>query len=458
MRTVVLVPRRARIADRDRLWAFTRRRWEQDHPDWPIIEGHHDVGPFNRSAAINAAAVAAGDWDVALIIDSDVLVDPHLVRSTVDIAASTDALVVASAERWMLSRQGTDKILTGYTGSWDSFVRTKYGTLDDPNGAQCSCCIAVSRRLWDAVGGFDELHVGYGWEDVSFRNACETISGKATVWLAPHPVWHLHHAPSPEDREGGALKTANEARARRYIAAHGDVEATRRLIDEHLTARVGVLAEPVELGPTRIPRILHRTVPAETSDQVEQWWAGFQQLHPGWEFRTWREPLDPKDWPLTGDLWERCQNGAQKAGLIRLEALVTHGGVYVDSDVEPVRSFEPLLQLQGFAAWEDETTVPDAVLGAEPNHPAFLLALEKARAVIQGGGDAWHSGPGVTTETLPGRTDVLVLPPGAFYPHSYLQKHKASENPGPWVFARHHWHGSWLTPAQRQSIERRQRR
>lgn len=457
MNVAVLVPRRTDNGERDRLWEFTRQWWANEFPDWPITEGHHDHGPFNRAAAINTAAEQAGEWDVALIIDADILCEPQAVRATVDVAAATHGLVVASSERWMLNAQGTDKILRGYKGKWEPFVRQRYGTLDDPRGLQCSCCIAVSRQLWEQVGGFDELHVGYGWEDVSFRNACEAISGKGTVWLGPHPIWHLHHRPSPEDREGGALKSANEARARKYITAHDDPDAMRVLIEEHVTARTAQ-REPIELGPTRIPRILHRTVPEITSDEVEGWWTLFQQLHPGWEFRTWREPLDPADWPLTGDLWDRCANGAQKAGLVRLEALVTHGGVYVDSDVEPVRSLEPLLQTPAFAGWEDETCVPDFLLGAEPNHPAFVLALEKARTVIQGGGDAWHSGPGVTTEILPGRADVLVLPPGAFAPFHYLQKNRLNDARPPYAFAVHHWQGSWLTPEHRRSIDKRQRR
>lgn len=449
----MLVPRRAGVEERDRLWKYTRARWEKDHPDWPIIEGHHDHGPFNRSAAVNRAAAQAGEWDVAVIIDADILCDPNTVRSTVDVAACTDGLTIASPERWMLSAQGTAKILGGYVGKWDGFVRQKYGTLSDPNGAQVSCCIAVSRQLWEQVGGFDELHVGFGWEDVSFKRACEVISGKAVVWLAPHPIWHLHHTPSPDDRKDGPLKLANEARARRYL--NGDLATVRALIDEHLTART---VEPVGLGPSRIPRVMHRTVPADTSEQVEEWWAQLQRLHPGWEFRTYREPIDPADWPLTGDLWDRCANGAQKAGLIRIEALVHDGGVYVDSDVEPIRSLEPLLQLPAFAGWEDETVVPDAVLGAEPNHPAFVAMLDKARSVIEGGGDAWHSGPGVTTETLPGRPDVLLLPPGAFYPWHYLEKHKANSERPPFAFLAHHWHGSWLSPEHKRSIERRQRR
>src|SRR5690606_19679565 len=101
----------------------------------------------------------------------------------------------------------------------------------------------------------------------------------------------------------------------------------------------------------------------------------------------------------------KCQNGAQKAGLIRLEALVRDGGVYVDSDCEPFQTLEPFLRCEAFAGWEDDKVVPDAVLGARKGHPAFKLMLQKARASIEGGGDAWLSGPGVSTEVLPGRPD-----------------------------------------------------
>lgn len=445
MNVVILVPRREGVQERDDLWTFARTWWENDHPTWRIVEGRHDVGPFNRSAAINRAAAEAGDWDVAVIIDADVLTNADVVRSAVDIAAATNAMVLSHDERIMLSREGTKKIVGGYRGNWR--VRGMFERIYTDG---CSCCVAVSRALWDDVGGFDEAYVGWGYEDIAFRISCEAISAKPMVKLSAE-LWHLWHTTSHENNQASDTYRANVARNVRYQAARGDAAAVRALRAETPAS------EPAELGESLIPRIMHRTVPESTSDQVEHWWTHFQQLHSGWEFRTYREPIDPADWPLTGDLWDRCANGAQKAGLIRLEALVTHGGVYVDSDVEPVISLEPLLHSPAFAAWEDETTVPDAVLGSTPGHPAFVLALEKARAVIGGGGDAWQSGPGVTTEYLPGRADVLLLPPGAFYPHHYLQKNAKATGVGPWVFARHHWAGSWLSPAQRQSIKGRQR-
>lgn len=448
MRAVILVPRRAGIADRDRLWAFARQWWENDHPDIPIYEGHHNTGPFNRSAAINAAAREAGDWDVAVIIDSDVLCDANTVRTAIDVAGSTDAITLAGDQRVMLSKVGTTKILDGYRGNW--LVKGMYERIYTDH---CSCCVVVSRKLWDSVGGFDELCVGYGWEDVCFRIACETISGKNMVTLSQQ-IWHLFHLPSHENNHRSETFKANERRADRYKAAYRNPEAIRTLLEEAAGCEA---VEPVDLGPTRIPRIMFRTVVEAINEQHENWWLHQQQLHPGWEFISYREPLDPADWPLIGDLMDKCQNGAQKAGLVRLSGLITHGGVFVDADVMPVRSFEPLLHSPAFAGWEDSAVVPDAIMAAEPNHPAFVQALEKARAVIQGGGDAWHSGPGVMTELLPGRNDVLLLAPGHLYPHHYLQRSGATSNDGPWIIARHMWDGSWLNPSQRRSIEQRQR-
>ncbi len=203
-----------------------------------------------------------------------------------------------------------------------------------------------------------------------------------------------------------------------------------------------------------IPARLIRTVPTQTSDLVEAWWRTACMLHPDWDFVTFRDPIDPSDFPVTARYWERCQTGAQLAGLIRLEALHTLGGIYIDSDVELFRSLEPLRSLPAFAAWEDAKVVPDAVIGAEAGHPAIRACLAMACARMESqssdwrtGNGAWSTGPGVTTHVLPGRSDVLLLPPGSFYPYHYTEKQRASEDfrtLQPWAFGAHHWAASWL--------------
>lgn len=206
-----------------------------------------------------------------------------------------------------------------------------------------------------------------------------------------------------------------------------------------------------------IPPRLIRTVPAETSDEVEAFWATACELHPGWEHITYRDPIDPADFPATADLWPRCRSGAQRAGLIRLEALARHGGIYIDSDVELYRNLRPLLGVPAFAGYEDPGVVPDAVLGAYAGHPAILECLALAIARLTGSqrgttwrdnDGAWATGPGVTTTILPGRDDVLLLPPGSFYPLHYTHKAGADwaavREANPWAFGAHRWHASWL--------------
>lgn len=440
-RVVIIVPRRAGIPDRDRLWAFAKSWWAENLR-WDIAEGHHDVGPFNRSMAINKAAWVAGDWDVAVIIDADVICGPSEVRGAVRLATETGGMVLGYHERVMLTERGTEAVMDGFVGNRRNPAYSGRVHMDS-----CSSCVVVTRELFDKVGGFDERFVGWGWEDVAFRIACETLSGVPMERISG-TCWHLHHTVSHENNRREATLQSNEVRGQRYAAAHWDTSAVMALLNEP--------DGPTEakLEPTRIPRILHRTVPAETSPQVEAWWEHWRQLHPGWDLKTWRDPLSPAEWPHTSDLWEKCQNGAQLAGLIRLEALWTYGGVYVDSDVEPYRSLEPLLNLPGFAAWEDYKVIPDAVLGAEPGHPAVMVMMLKARHTVSHGGDAWNSGPGVTTSTLPNRPDWLVLPPGTFYPYHYNERHRRGDDhmtQQPWSFGAHHWAGSWLTVAQRAS-------
>jgi hypothetical protein len=437
LRVVILVPRRAGKPDRDRVWAWVDEWW-RTNLGYEIVEGHHDVGLFNRSAAVNRAARLADwehvqPWDVAVIIDADVICDPDHVRQAIARAHETGRLTMPFTVRKDIDRPGSDAVMGGFRGNWSRYVHKSYTDM-------CSACIVVPRRLWDAVGGFDESFVGWGFEDNAFAAACETFAG-APIDKLPGELWHLWHETAREGKRGTATHTRNGRRAGLYLEAKGNPDAIRAIRD---------LATPsFEHRPTGIPPVLHRVVPEHTSAEVERWWDRFADLHPDWELRTWRDPLDPAEWPDTAHKWEACSTGAQLADLVRLEALLRFGGIYVDSDVEPWRAFDELLPLSAFAAWEDHRTVPNAVMGAVPGHPAIRECLDLALSRIPG--DVWPAGPGVTTEVLVGRRDVILLPPSAFYPVHYRDPERDAKmaDPmtrklNPWAFGLHHYAGSWL--------------
>jgi mannosyltransferase OCH1-like enzyme len=198
-----------------------------------------------------------------------------------------------------------------------------------------------------------------------------------------------------------------------------------------------------------IPRRLIRVVPEQTSRESEDFWERACELHPGWAHVTLRDPLNPKSFPNTSHLWGTCESGAQLADLVRTEELYWSGGVYIDSDVEVYRSFEPLLHLKGFAGWEDSQHIPNAVMGFAPKHPAVYRVLELAAARHHEG--TWLSGVGVTTEVFRDRTDMLLLPPGSLYPYHYRDKafyysrdqRARMKRENPWAFCAHHWAHSW---------------
>lgn len=194
-----------------------------------------------------------------------------------------------------------------------------------------------------------------------------------------------------------------------------------------------------------IPHRLIRVVPENTTDEVEKWWAQACALHPDWEHVTLRDPIDPELFPRTYDLWPTCKSGAQLADLVRIEELCRRGGVYIDSDVEVYRSFDPLLVNEGFAAYDCPDFIPNAILGFRPWHPALIDVLAMARERHHIG--TWDSGVYVTTEVFRDRADMLLLPPGALYPvfwrHKDLVDWSSVEKENPWAFAVHHAHHSW---------------
>ncbi|MEK3881798.1 glycosyltransferase [Paenibacillus sp. PL2-23] len=61
---------------------------------------------------------------------------------------------------------------------------------------------------------------------------------------------------------------------------------------------------------------------------------------------------------------------------VRLHALYHHGGIYMDTDVEVLRSLNPLLQHEAFTGFEDEQFLQSGTMGAMPQHPWIAMLLK----------------------------------------------------------------------------------
>lgn len=200
-------------------------------------------------------------------------------------------------------------------------------------------------------------------------------------------------------------------------------------------------------GRLAIPRVIHRiwfgqAIPEDFQRYGETW----RQHHPGWEMRLWTQDNLPA--LSRPSALERARHAAERANILRYELLCQFGGVYVDTDMECLRCIEPLLGgVEAFAGYQRPGEVCNAILGAVPEHPAFLRAVEEAaRRVGLDKSSVRATGPRFVTELLADFPEVRIFEPTVFYPYDWTQEPvPASELPH--AYAIHHWSRTGKEPS-----------
>ena len=112
-------------------------------------------------------------------------------------------------------------------------------------------------------------------------------------------------------------------------------------------------------------------------------------------------------------------------------ALYQFGGIYVDTDVMPLRSFDAVRE-QGlpFLGRRSKKSFEAAVMGSPKKHPAFRACIEQFPSYYQKHRDrsnAISTGPAFFSHVMFGRPDVLHLPPKTFYPYNGFMAPKRHE-------------------------------
>ena len=93
-----------------------------------------------------------------------------------------------------------------------------------------------------------------------------------------------------------------------------------------------------------IPRILHMIWIG--CDPPEYFWANkrtWESLMPSWQVRCWHDTSGVEE--RVAERVHAAETGAQKADILRYALVYEHGGVYVDADVTPHRSLDPIVAL-----------------------------------------------------------------------------------------------------------------
>ena len=139
-----------------------------------------------------------------------------------------------------------------------------------------------------------------------------------------------------------------------------------------------------------IPKIIHLCwmsgdpFPSDIQKCIDSW----KRILPDYEIWLW----DTKRFDLSTSVWVTEAYDKKKyafcADYIRMYSLFNYGGVYLDSDVEVLRSFNDLLTLPYFIGYESKQYFEAAVIGAEKGNPFIgdVLAYYKDRHFVKENG------------------------------------------------------------------------
>lgn len=126
---------------------------------------------------------------------------------------------------------------------------------------------------------------------------------------------------------------------------------------------------------------------------------------------------------------------------VRLQEVYDKGGIYLDLDIEVVKSFDPLLDNTFFAGWEDQWVVNNAVFGAEAGHYFLKKCLDDLDKIDPNIPQIeLETGPRLFTRNVD--ENLVIYTEKYFYPYHYTKKF-TPDCIKPNTYCIHHWANSW---------------
>ena len=225
----------------------------------------------------------------------------------------------------------------------------------------------------------------------------------------------------------------------------------------------------------KIPKIIHycwvggNPKPKSVLYCIESW----KKYCPDYEIKEWNE----SNYDFSKNQYMKQAYEAKKWGFVpdyaRLDIIYQHGGIYLDTDVEIVRSFDDLLDYDAFMGFENTGNGEDFVncghgFGAMPFHPIIKKARDLYEDVLfikDNGEYNLIPSPYYTTQTLrqygikqenkeQKLKSLIVFKSDVLCPKNFRTgKIRVTEN----THSIHHFTASWLDDKNKAELEKRQK-
>lgn len=153
--------------------------------------------------------------------------------------------------------------------------------------------------------------------------------------------------------------------------------------------------------------------------------AKWRELMPSWSIRVWtNEDITSENFDEpTLALIHKAEKGVQKADIMRYSIIEKYGGFYMDGDMIPIHTLEPLRFLNELVICHDNYITWEYIsigfFGARPHHPVFQKAKDYCitTSVLNTNAPHVETGPRVFGHVILNlNPSCYILPWGSFYP------------------------------------------
>ena len=126
-----------------------------------------------------------------------------------------------------------------------------------------------------------------------------------------------------------------------------------------------------------IPKVIHycwfggNPLPPLAQKCIASW----KEYCPDYEIIEWNETNFDLNFNAYVQEAYQAQKWAFITDVVRLYVLCHYGGIYMDTDVEVLKSLDPILSYNGVSGFESETQIPTGLMACRAGHPLFQELL-----------------------------------------------------------------------------------
>lgn len=216
---------------------------------------------------------------------------------------------------------------------------------------------------------------------------------------------------------------------------------------------------------SRIPKIIHFCwlSDEEYPELIKKCMESWRKKLPDYQIKHWNtQNFDVNICQYTKEAFS-LNKYTYVSDYVRLYALYTEGGIYLDSDIEVIKKFDDLLDQKAFTCFENNHTIAAWIFGSEKGNPIFKEFLEyyhNTPFILENGEYDKTPNPVPMTKIcvengllLNGKTqnigNIMVYQQDYFCPYNRATEELNITNN---TYSIHYFNGSWISDDKKKII------